>query len=643
MPADPIPPTTDSPGEEYELADLPGAAPFDHPLKQRIRCRALERWQMQPAPARHRDDLGRPLYANRLVLETSPYLLQHAHNPVNWFPWGEEAFSLAHELNRPLFLSVGYSTCHWCHVMEQESFEEIDIATVLNQKFIPVKVDREQRPDVDDLYMTAVHLFSGRGGWPMTVVLTPDRIPFFAATYLPPRDGLRMGMPGLLEILEELADLYRRNFDQVEQIGSAARRALERAYQRAPGGDLPGTDVIEGAVGAGLKLHDPRWGGFGTAPKFPQPSLLGFLLKVGSRMGDRQALTAVSTTLEAMRKGGIYDHLGGGFHRYSTDERWLVPHFEKMLYDNAQLATLYLEAYQKWRDPDLLQVTRETLDYLEREMTSPTGGFYSATDADSQGEEGWFFTWTIEEIGQVLSPDDIALLQSVYRLSPQTALGGRGILHLEGSPSGVLPTVGALEEHQADRVADLRRILYQARQQRVLPHLDDKIIASWNGLTIGAFSRAAQVLNEPRYLSLAQRAGQFIAKRMVDRDLLGRVSSEDRLGQTGFLDDYAFVISGFLDLYEACGNPIWLERALSLQRMLDCHFRDPKGGYFLAGDHQEQLVTRAKPAYDGAEPAGNSVAAENLLRLARLLQWELKSHLFLMGYETRIAAWHQDP
>ncbi len=561
----------------------------------------------------HLREDGSPTFVNRLILESSPYLLQHAHNPVNWFPWSDEAFARALKEDKPIFLSVGYSTCHWCHVMERESFEDEKIARYLNEHFISIKVDREERPDVDSVYMTAVNMLTGRGGWPMTVVMTADKQPFFGGTYFPPRTGVRGARKGLWEILHELVEHYAQNrASVVEQAAILSLRVFE-ATQPAPPMDVPPARVIASAVQRLAQSFDPTWGGFGRAPKFPQPSRLLLLMRYARRTQDNATRKMIDTTLLKMADGGMYDHVGGGFHRYSTDGQWLVPHFEKMLYDNAQLARTYTEAWQLTGNARYKEVATEVLDYVAREMTSPQGGFYSATDADSptpsgHEEEGWFFTWTPDELVQVLGESTADRVRAFYGVTDRGNFEGRSILFRSG------------EQPLTDDLKSARAALYDVRKRRPAPGLDDKILTEWNGWMISAFAHGALAFDEARYAKQATRAAEFILRALRDGD--GRLLRTHRSGKSkgsAFLEDHAAMVQACLDLYELTADITWVRQALELQSAVEAHFGDPKaGGYFSTGHDHEDLLVREKPSYDGAVPSGNSVAALNLVRLAEL-------------------------
>jgi uncharacterized protein YyaL (SSP411 family) len=585
---------------------LPGAERYDDALAARLAA-ALAAKGPGYVPRTHHLAGKAPKYTNRLILESSPYLLQHAHNPVDWHAWGDEAFAEARRLGRPVFLSVGYSTCHWCHVMEGESFEDEEIARYMNGHYVCIKVDREERPDVDAIYMSAVQAVTGSGGWPMSVWLDPDRRPFFGGTYFPPRDGARGTQHGFLTVLRELDGMYTKEGARVAEAAASLARAV-RAEMEAGGtaGVMPGAGVI-GEVAAHFKrAFDDVYGGVRRAPKFPSNLPVRLLLRYHRRAGDAEALHMATLTLEKMAAGGMYDQIGGGFHRYSTDSRWLVPHFEKMLYDNALLVVAYAEAFQVTGRRDFARVARETLDYVLREMTSPDGAFYSATDADSEGEEGKFFVWSERELKEVLGPGpDAARFLRYYGVTAGGNFEGENILNAAHPDE---------DEHAA--LAPARAKLYDVRARRVPPLRDEKILAAWNGLMISALATGGRVLGERRYVDAAARAAAFVLDSMRPGGRLARSFKDGRAGGGGFLDDYAFVAAGLLDLYEASFDRRWLEAALALADETERRFADPdKGGWFMtAGDH-EKLLAREKPAYDGAEPSGTSVALLVALRL----------------------------
>jgi uncharacterized protein YyaL (SSP411 family) len=555
---------------------------------------------------------------NRLAGETSPYLLQHKDNPVDWYPWGEEAFRRATEEDKPIFLSVGYSSCHWCHVMAHESFENPATAAYMNEHFVNVKVDREERPDVDAVYMDAVQAMTGHGGWPMSVFLTPSGEPFYGGTYFPPREG--RGMPSFPRVLEGVATAYRERRAEIAQAASEMAGFIRDATELQPSRSEPNAGVLDEAARTLLSDFDPVQGGTRGAPKFPQPMNIEFLLKQYHRTGDRALLDAALTTLTKMAQGGIYDQVGGGFHRYSVDDIWLVPHFEKMLYDNALLARVYLAAYQITGEPLYKRVCEETLDYILREMTSPQGGFYSAQDADSEGEEGRFYLWTPRQLVEALGEDDAVLVGRLYDVTERGNFEGRNILHLARSP-GDFAAEGGIDPAELERrIAGARSRLYEARSKRVWPGRDDKVLAGWNGLVVRALAEAAAVLKRRDYLEAARRNAEFVSEHMVQRledgaVRLFRTYKDGKAGVNGFAEDYAGYANGFISLYEATFDTRWLTLARDLARTLVDHFADERGGFFTTADFHEKLVARPKELYDNALPSGNSQAAELLLRL----------------------------
>ena len=598
-----------------------GALPFSGDLNQQLQAA----WAKRPAGyqprTRHLRDDGTPKYTNRLFLESSPYLLQHAHNPVNWHPWGDEAFETARKLGRPVLLSVGYSTCHWCHVMEEESFEDPEIAKYLNEHYVAVKVDREMRPDIDAIYMAAVQALTGRGGWPMTVWLTPGRKPFYGGTYFPPRDGGRGAQTGFLTLLKTLIDAYENQPENITKNADIFVAAIHQQLAPAAGDALPGAAVLHAAAAHFANTFDSQHGGAKGAPKFPSGLPTRFLLRYHRRSGDAQYLAMAERTLEKMAQGGIYDHAGGGFHRYATDARWLVPHFEKMLYDNALLTVAYLEGYQSTRREDFARVARETLRYVERDMTSPEGAFYSATDADSpnpegEREEGWFFTWTPAEIDAALNPEQARLVKAYYQVTAEGNFERRSILNVTRPLEDVAKELAIDPLEARNLIVEARERLYQQRQKRPPPLRDEKILTSWNGLMISAHAFAALVLDEPDYARRAGKAADFVLKTMRRDGRLLRSYKDGRAGHNAYLDDYAFLTAGLIDLYEATGTLRWLREAMALDAVLAEHYEDQEnGGFFLTSGDHESLLAREKPSYDGAEPSGNSIAVLNLLRL----------------------------
>ncbi|MCC6217818.1 MAG: DUF255 domain-containing protein [Polyangiaceae bacterium] len=562
-------------------------------------------------------DPGAPRFTNRLAQETSPYLLQHAHNPVEWYPWGPEALERARREDRPILLSIGYAACHWCHVMERESFEDEAIAQLMNEHFVCIKVDREERPDLDELYMTATVAMSGGGGWPMTVFLTPEQEPFFAGTYFPPRDvGGRPGFPTLLAGIHEA--WVRERQALTGQARSLTERIREHVGAPRPA-DVPATALAEAVEDLSLD-YDPRWGGFGSAPKFPPHHALALLARQHARTGDERALEMLRGTLDAMRRGGLYDHLAGGFARYSTDDEWHVPHFEKMLYDNAQLARAYVEAWQLTGEDDYARVARETLDWMARELGLPEGGFASATDADSEGVEGRYFVWSHAEVEQVLGATEAAVFAAAFDVTPGGNWEGANVLR-QRRPLEELARALKLEPPALrERLDAARARLLEARRRRTPPLTDDKIVTAWNGLAIGAFAEAARVLDEPRYLEVAERAARHLLERVTRPDGgLFRTARGARAHLDAYLDDYAFLGDGLLDLYEAGGDASFLGHALRLAERLVEDFGDGDGAFHHTSRHHEALLARPRDGHDGATPSANAVAARLLARLSRHL------------------------
>jgi uncharacterized protein YyaL (SSP411 family) len=560
---------------------------------------------------------------NRLVFEKSPYLLQHAANPVDWYPWGPEAFETAKRLDRPIFLSIGYATCHWCHVMEHESFEDADVAKLMNEAFVCVKVDREERPDVDHVYMAVTLGMTGSGGWPMTIVMTPDARPFFAGTYFP-KQG-RYGRPGMTELIPLLSEAWKDQRDHVVSEAARITASLDQIVG-ASAGDAPGLEAMRTADAQLEARFDARRGGFGQAPKFPTPHQLSFLLRWHARTGDEHALAMVEATLDAMRSGGIYDQVGFGLHRYSTDADWLVPHFEKMLYDQALLVIACSETHAVTHDERFADMAREIIDYVERDLAAPSGAFYSAEDADSEGEEGRFYVWTMDEMKEVLGPD-ADLAARVYGVKPEgnyrdevsRGKTGANILHLPEPLDEVAKDLDIAEPILRGKIESARTRLLEARSQRVRPLRDDKILTDWNGLMIAALCIASRSLDEPKHAEAAARAADVMLRDLVDGS--GRLHKRMRDGEAGLpavLDDHAFLAWGLVELYETTFDPRWLEAALRITKTMIEHHADPAGGFFLGADDGEKLIVRGKEVQDGALPSGNSVAALVLLKLARI-------------------------
>jgi uncharacterized protein len=567
------------------------------------------------APAGHGEGEGRS--PNRLAAETSPYLLQHQYNPVDWYPWGEEAFARARREDKAVLLSVGYSACHWCHVMERESFEDPGIARLMNERFVNVKVDREERPDVDQIYMQAVQTMTGHGGWPMTVFLTPDGVPFYGGTYFPPRD--RHGLPGFPRVIEAVAEFYREKRGEAAEVGRQLLERLRQGEHARAGGDLLTRDILDAAY-RGLRAElDSAHGGLGRAPKFPQPMAFDFLLRYWRRTGAADALAMVRQTLTSMARGGIYDQLGGGFHRYSVDQVWLVPHFEKMLYDQSQLALLYLQAWQVTGSGEYRRVVEATLDYVIREMTHPEGGFYSTQDADSEGEEGRFFLWTREEIESLLDPDEARVALRYWGVLDGPNFEGRSILHVPREPDEVARALGLDGARMAEFLDRARRRLFAAREGRTKPGRDEKVLAAWNGMMLRAFAEAARVVARPDYLAVAERNARFLLGRLIVDGRLLRTWKDGRAKLLGFLEDHAMVADGLLALYEATFDRAWLDAARRLaDRMLELFWDSQAEGFFDTGVDHEALIVRPRNLFDSAVPCGSSVAAEVLLRLAVL-------------------------
>jgi uncharacterized protein YyaL (SSP411 family) len=555
--------------------------------------------------------------ANRLAGESSPYLLQHRYNPVDWYPWGEAAFERARREDKPILLSVGYSACHWCHVMERESFEDDEIARLMNERFVNVKVDREERPDVDAIYMQAVQSMTGHGGWPMTVFLTPDGVPFYGGTYFPPSD--RHGIPGFPRVLEAVSGFYRERRGEVADVGRQLLDQLRQGEHVRPGGDLLTADILDAAY-RGLRAEfDARHGGLGRAPKFPQPMAFDFLLRYWRRRGAPEALSMVRRTLTAMARGGVHDQLGGGFHRYSVDQRWLVPHFEKMLYDQSQLSLLYLQAWQATGDAEYRRVTEEILDYVVREMTHPGGGFFSTQDADSEGEEGRFFLWSREEIEAALAPEEARVALAYWGVLDGPNFEGRNILHVPREPAEVAASLGLAPDRLVETLRRARTRLFAAREPRVKPARDDKVLAGWNGMMLRAFAEAGGVLERPDYLAVAEASARFLLRELVADGRLLRTWKDGRAKILGYLEDHSMLADGLLALYEATLERRWLDEARHLaDRMLDLFWDPAAEAFFDTGRDHEALIVRPRNLFDSAVPCGSSVAADVLLRLAVL-------------------------
>lgn len=562
---------------------------------------------------------------NRLIHEKSPYLLQHAHNPVDWYAWGPEAFEKARKENKPIFLSIGYSTCHWCHVMAHESFEDPEVARLLNEVFVCIKVDREERPDIDNIYMRVCQMMTGSGGWPLTILMTPDKKPFFAGTYIPKES--RHGRSGMLDLIPRIKEVWDTQHDDILKSADQITARLKQLSQGSTGDELD-KSTLKTAYEQLSGRFSEQYGGFGNAPKFPSSQNLLFLLRYWQSTDDEKALRMVVKTLQSMQEGGIYDHIGFGFHRYSTDSHWLVPHFEKMLYDQAMLSIAYIEAYQATGKEEFKETAKEIFTYVLRDMTDPKGGFYSAEDADSEGVEGKFYVWTEDEIRQILKGEEADLIINVFNVKKSgnfrdEASGkntGANILHLEKTLTEVAFKNKTSVDELKERVETARQKLFTARNKRIHPHKDDKILTDWNGLMIAALAKGAQVCNEPEYADAAKRAADFILTDMRRQD--GRILHRYRDGHAAILanvDDYAFLIWGLLELYETIFDVHYLQTALDLNNEMIKHFWDEQdGGFYFTADDAEELIVRQKEIYDGAIPSGNSVAVLNLFRLARI-------------------------
>ena len=562
-----------------------------------------------------KDNKTKEKYVNRLAKESSPYLLQHKNNPVDWYPWGREAFDRARELDRPIFLSIGYSTCHWCHVMEHESFEDEKVAQLLNENYVAIKVDREELPEIDHVYMSVCQAMTGRGGWPLTIIMTPNKEPFFAGTYFS-KIG-RFGRPGMLEILPSISDAWKNKREELILSAKKINSFLLKSNKKEVGKDLDQT-ILENAYAQFISKYDKINGGFGIKPKFPSAHNLIYLLRYHHMNGDNTSLMMVENTLQKMRLGGIFDHIGYGFHRYSTDQEWLVPHFEKMLYDQAMLTIAYTEAFQITGNELYKNIAEEILDYVNRDMTDERGGFYSAEDADSEGEEGLFYIWTLKEIEKIINEEDLLFLKEIYNLDASgnfkdEASGqftGNNIFHLNGSIN---------DKIKFKRIKKINQTLFKNREKRIHPLKDDKILTDWNGLMIVAYAKAGIAFNNKSFINAAEKSAQFIFKNLTDKN--GRLIKRYRNGISGLdahLDDYAFMIWGLLELYEATFKTSYLNQAIVLNGIMIEEFWSDDGGFYLGSDKSEQLIVRSMTGYDGAIPSGNSIAAYNLLKLTRI-------------------------
>lgn len=583
---------------------------------------------------------------NQLAFEKSPYLIQHADNPVDWYPWGEEAFEKAKEEDKPVFLSIGYATCHWCHVMAHESFEDEDIARMMNQAFVNIKVDREERPDIDNTYMTVCQMLTGSGGWPLTIIMTPGKKPFYAATYIP-KTG-RHGRPGMRELIPWIDGLWKDEREKIFNSADEITQAFQKSTKQEAGEGLT-VDIFNKAFGQYSGNYDPTHGGIGSAPKFPSAHNLMFLLRHWKQSGDEQALGMVEQTLTAMRRGGIYDQVGYGFHRYSTDSEWLVPHFEKMLYDQAMLVMAYTEAWQATGNELFKQTAQEVVEYVLRDLQHPEGAFYSAEDADSEGEEGKFYVWSIDEIRDTLPPADAELAIEVFNMTEEGNYAdeasrrrtGKNILHLTKPVEELADERNLSTKQFNNKLAGIRSRLLEKREQRVRPLLDDKILTDWNGLMIAALAKAGRAFDHQNYIAEAKKAVRFINKNLVHED--GRLLHRYRDGEAaiaGHADDYAFLIWGLIELYEATFDIEHLQQAVELNKTFIGHFWDKdQGGFYFTGKGSEELLGRKKEVYDGAMPSGNSVALSNLLQLGRITaqtDWEEKADQLICLFSSQV-------
>ncbi len=566
---------------------------------------------------RHLNADGTPKYTNRLIYETSPYLQHHAHNPVSWYAWGEEAFEAARKEDKPIHLSIGYSACHWCHVLAEESFENEAIAKLLNDNFINIKVDREERPDLDTIYMNAVMMMNGHGGWPMTVFLTPEGVPFYGGTYYPPTD--RGGMPGFPRILISIAEAYQAKRAEIAESAESILGELKRMETVKPAEGELSHEITDHAANNLLRMLDPAQGGFGRAPKFPPSMTLSFLLRQYARTKDQAALEAVELTLQKMANGGMYDQLGGGFHRYSVDEKWLVPHFEKMLYDNALLSRIYLDAFLVTGKEFYKRIATETLDYVRREMLDASGGFYSSQDADSEGEEGKFFVWSLAEVEALLGEKDAKLFCRYFDVTDYGNFEDHNILHVEVETESMARLLRVSVDELNAAIASGKQILFDAREQRIKPFRDEKMLTAWNGLMLRSFAEASRALDREDYLEVATNNANFLLGELKRDGRLLRTHKNGESKLNAYLEDYAYLADGLLALYEATFDLRWFEEARALvATMLEQFADEVDGGFFFTSADHEKLIARTKDWYDNATPGGNSVAAHVLLRFALL-------------------------
>ncbi|MDX2044289.1 MAG: thioredoxin domain-containing protein [Acidobacteriota bacterium] len=566
-----------------------------------------------------------PKFTNRLIDETSPYLLQHAHNPVDWHAWNDEALELARREDKPILLSIGYSACHWCHVMAHESFENEPIARLMNDNFINIKVDREERPDLDTIYMNAVMMMNGHGGWPMTVFLTPDGVPFYGGTYYPPTD--RGGMPGFPRILISIAEAYQAKRSEIAESAQSILSELKQMEAVKPAEGELSHEITDHAANNLLRMLDPVQGGFGRAPKFPPSMTLTFLLRQYARTKDQAALEAVELTLQKMANGGMYDQLGGGFHRYSVDERWLVPHFEKMLYDNALLARVYLDAFLVTGNEFYKRIATETLDYVRREMLDASGGFYSSQDADSEGEEGKFFVWSLKEVEALLGEQDAKLFCRYFDVTEYGNFEDNNILHVDVAVESIARLMRVSVEELNAAIARGKQILFEAREHRIKPFRDEKMLTAWNGLMLRSFAEAARALNRSDYLQVATNNANFLLRELKRNGRLLRTHKDGESKLNAYLEDYAYLADGLLSLYEATFDLRWFQEAQALiETMIEQFADNEEGGFFFTSADHEKLIARTKDWYDNATPGGNSVAAHVLLRFALLTGIESYRH-----------------
>jgi len=586
---------------------------------------------------------------NRLIKEKSPYLQQHAYNPVDWYPWGEEAFEKARMEDKPVFLSIGYSPCHWCHVMEKESFEDEEIARILNEHYVPIKVDREERPDIDAVYMSVCQMMTGSGGWPLTVIMTPDKKPFFAGTYFP-KEGM-YGRPGLRDILLRIAELWKEDRDKALTAADQVLEVLSKSEEESYIGERLDESVLHKGFAELYHSYDEVYGGFGNPPKFPIPHNLMFLLRYYRRTGNEKALDMVKHTLKRMRLGGIWDHVGFGFHRYSTDREWLLPHFEKMLYDNALLMFVYAETFQATGEEFFAQVVEEIAEYLKRDMLSPEGAFYSAEDADSEGEEGKFYTWTVEELQEVLSEEEFSIAVRLFGIAEEGNFleeatrrrVGKNILHMKKELGEYAEELGYEQDVLKQKLEEIRSKLFKRRESRTRPLRDEKILTDWNGLAVAAFSKAGIALGRKDFLELAKRVADFLLSNMTDETggLYHRYKDAEA-GIPAFLEDYAYLVWGLTELYQGSFEGEYIRKAKELTDFALEHFWDEDNlGFYQTSDFGERVLVRKKEIYDGATPSGNSVMAYNLVRLGRLLgirEYERRADQTLNAFSQVIAS-----